>query len=428
MDAVYYSRLKSSTFRPGSNSGSRLKRFARKYLDFLHQPNVARLLWISFLARLPIGMVGFSMLMFLRDAFGNFAFAGSVAGLHFAGIAASGPIVGRLIDRRGPRGLLIVTAVVQPLALVGVLISARLGLPLGVVAACAMVAGAFSSPINSLTRTMWRHRFDSEDDRRTAFALDAVTIEIDFTLGPAIIAFVLASFGSTVAFALAIGVIVFAVMVFMTSPALEYFKRGERAERRLLGPLTLPRFWLLLVVTFGFAMAIGLLEVGYPAFATAFVAPAFAGLLLSINSFGSAAGGMLYGGLHVRMSIERQYAVTLGIMAIPLYLHAVVDAPWLFAVVAFFAGALIAPSIASQAVLVSRLAPSHYATEAFTWSMAVILCGLGAGVSLGGYIVETAGVKTAFAAAGSIAGAMALVALLLGSGASAARAATRPAE
>ena len=53
----------------------------------------------------------------------------------------------------------------------------------------------------------------------------------------------------------------------------------------------------------------------------------------------------------------------------------VVASPVLFAIVAFFAGTLIAPSIASQSVLVSRLAPSHYATEAFTWSTTFIVAG-----------------------------------------------------
>ena len=384
----------------------------RKYIEFFRQPEVAKLLWVSFLSRLPIGMVGFSMLMLLRETLGNFAWAGLVSGVHFAALAASAPIVGRLVDVRGPRRILYVTAVVQPIALAGVLVSAHTGMPLAVVALCALVAGAFSSPVNSLTRTMWRLRFDNEGDRRTAFALDAVIIELDFTLGPAVVAVLLATHGATVAFAAAIAVIVFSVFVFIASPALDYFKRAEPVERHLFGPLTVPRFWVLLLVSLGFAASVGLLEVGYPASATAFVAPAFAGLLLSVNSFGSAAGGVLYGGLHLHMSIERQYAATLGLMSIPLFLHALVTPPWLFAIIAFFAGALIAPTIASQAVLVSRLAPPHYATEAFTWSMTFILTGLGLGMSLGGYIAETVGVRVAFLVAGAIAAAMSFAALV----------------
>jgi MFS family permease len=85
----------------------------------------------------------------------------------------------------------------------------------------------------------------------------------------------------------------------------------------------------------------------------------------------------------------------------------------LFGCVAFVAGLLIAPSIAAQSVLVSRIAPAKYATEAFTWSSTFIVSGLGAGMAVGGTLIETAGIRTAFVAAGAIACAMALLALLL---------------
>ncbi|HQY47685.1 MAG TPA: hypothetical protein PLE38_12070, partial [Usitatibacteraceae bacterium] len=58
----------------------------------------------------------------------------------------------------------------------------------------------------------------------------------------------------------------------------------------------------------------------------------------------------------------------------------------------------IAPSIACQSVLVSRLAPAQYATEAFTWSSSFILLGLGAGIALGGWLIEASGPKSPFLA------------------------------
>ena len=149
---------------------------------------------------------------------------------------------------------------------------------------------------------------------------------------------------------------------------------------------------------------------GYPAFGTALAAPALGGLLLSINSLGSATGGAIYGGLHFRMPVERQFAAAMGLMSLPLLLHAWIDATVPFAIVAFFAGALIAPSIAAQSVLVSRLAPARYATEAFTWSSTFIVTGLGAGMALGGWMVETVGIKLAFATGAAIAAGMALLA------------------
>jgi MFS family permease len=389
-----------------------MKRIARKYVEFIRQPDVARLLLVALLTRMPIGMVGFSMLMYLRESLGNFALAGSVVGMNLIALAAAAPIQGRLIDRLGPRRPLLVTGTVQPLALVGVLVSASSGAGYWTVAFFAALAGMFASPITTLTRTMWRHRFEREDDRRTAFALDAIAIEVNFTLGPAIIAALLAWVDARTAFAVAIAVVVASVAIYLASGVLTLFRKAEVAERHLLGPLTEPRLWLVFIVTAGLAVCFGLLEVGYPAYATFMLAPALGGLLLAVNSVGSVIGGAIYGGMHFRMPVERQLACTMGLMAVPLCVHALVQTPTIFTVTALVAGGLIAPSIAAQSVLVSRFAPSKYATEAFTWSSTFIVSGIGAGMALGGAMVETVGLRPTFAVGAAILAAMALFALL----------------
>jgi len=126
---------------------------------------------------MPIGMVGFSMLMFLRETYGTFEHAGSAVGLGFVAMAAAAPVQGRFIDRFGPRTVLRITGLVQPLSLVGIIVAAKLGMPFAVVVAFSALSGAFASPITTLTRTLWRYRFDNEEDRRIAYALDAVTPE-----------------------------------------------------------------------------------------------------------------------------------------------------------------------------------------------------------------------------------------------------------
>jgi len=390
-----------------------VKQIVRKYVEFVRRPDVGRLLATALVARMPVGMVGFAMLMFLREGLGNFALAGTVAGINFVSMAAAAPVQGRLIDRVGPRKVLAVTSVVQPLALLAILLAVRMHAPFVLLACFSVVAGVFASPITTLTRTLWRHMFEREEDRRTAFALDAVTIELNFTVGPALIGSLLAFASPTAAFATAIAAVVVAVAVFMSSPALRYFRLETGVERHLLGPLTEPRLWVLYATTFGLAMALGFLEVGYPAYTTALGVPAAAGALLAINSLGSAIGGSLYGGLHFRARVERQFAAAMALMVIPLFLHAVVTPIPLFAAVAFVAGGLIAPSIAAQSVLVSRLAPSRYATEAFTWSSTFIVSGIGAGIATGGAIVESVGVRYVFATGAAIIAAMALLALAL---------------
>jgi MFS family permease len=389
-----------------------LQRILRKYVAFVRQRDVAGMLAIALVSRMPVGMVGFSMLMFLRESLGSFALAGTAVGANFIAVAIAAPIQGRLIDRHGPRRLLWITGTIQPLALLAILAGAKLGLPFGIVVASAACAGLFASPITTLTRTMWRHRFEHEEDRRTAFALDAVTIEINFTAGPALIAALLATAGATAAFCVAIAAAAAAIWLFISSRALKYLRAETGVERHLLGPLTETRLWPVFAATFGFAIAVGFLEVGYPAYATWLGWPALGGLLLGANSLGSALGGALYGGLHFKAPVERQFAATSALMVLPLFLHTVVGPTALFFVVAFFAGALIAPFIAAQSVLVSRLAPSHYATEAFTWSSTAIVSGLGAGTAIGGHLVEDAGVRTPFGVGAAIVAAMSVLALV----------------
>ena len=372
------------------------------------------MVFTAFASRMPVGMVGLAMLMFLRESLGSFSLAGTAVGAYFVAMAVVAPILGRLIDRYGPTRLLWCTGPVQPLAMLALLASAKTGMTFPVVLGCAAMAGIFQPPITVLTRTLWRHRFDDEPTRKLAFAVDSVMIEFNFTLGPALVALVLAAAYPTLAFSLVIGVIVAAFAIFMRSPMLKYWKHDPDAERHMLGPLTDLRLVMLFCTTFGLTFCFGLLEVGYPGYATSLGVAAFGGILLAVNSLGSAAGGALYGGLHFKAPLERQFAAALALMSLPLFLHAAVaDYRYVFAVVAFIAGMAIAPALTAQTMLVSRIAPEKYATEAFTWSATFIVSGLGAGMAIGGTLIETLGVPTTFAIGGATVLTMALVALLL---------------
>ena len=97
-----------------------------------------------------------------------------------------------------------------------------------------------------------------------------------------------------------------------------------------------------------------------------------------------------------------------------MVLHAAVaDYRYVFAAVAFVAGMAIAPALTAQTMLVSRLAPAKYATEAFTWSSTFIVTGIGAGMALGGTMIETIGIRATFAIGGAVVLAMALLAVAL---------------
>ncbi|HEY7945650.1 MAG TPA: MFS transporter [Casimicrobiaceae bacterium] len=397
---------------PGLNRLSlMLKDIIRRYRAFLRLPDVARLLATAFLSRLPIGSLSLAMLMHVRALTGSFALAGLTVGVDLAASAIIAPALGRIIDRRGPRSVLLATGIVCPMALLCILLADRLALPTAGLIAAAAIAGAFAPPITVLTRTVWRYRFDDLNERRTAFALDAVLIEMAFTLGPLLVAALLAVASPRVAFAAAWSLVTLAVPVFALSPALKYWRHQPGAERRLLGPLSEPRLLVAFGVTFLVMFALGLLEIGYAGFATAAAMPAFAGVLIAINSLGSGASGLVYGGLQPATPIERQLPWLLLLLAVPLVGHALTTSPWLLATLALVAGIGIAPSLTVVMLLVSANAPSRYATEAFTWSTTFLVGGLGAGNAVGGRIVEIHGARTVFAVAAGVAAVAAICAL-----------------
>ena len=379
-----------------------------RYRSFLRLPDVVRLLVTALITRLPIASLTLAMLMHVRTLTGSFTEAGLTVGVDLAASAIAAPALGRIVDRRGPRAVMLVTGIVCPLALLCILLADRLALSVAALIAAAAIAGVFAPPITVLTRTVWRYRFDDPAERRTAFALDAVLIELAFTVGPMLVALLLAVASPRAAFAAACLLVALAVPIFAWSPALKYWRHQPGGERRLLGPLADPRLLAVYAVTFLLMFALGLLEIGYAGFATAAGMPAFAGILISVNSIGSGAGGLLYGGVQLAMPVERQLPRLLLLVVLPLAAHAVTASPWLLAALALVAGVGIAPALTVVMLLISTNAPSRYATEAFTWSTTFLVGGLGAGHALGGSIVQAEGARAVFAVA---AGAAAMAAI-----------------
>ena len=366
-------------------------------------PDVARMLAMALVTRMPIGTVSLAMLLHVRALTGSFATAGASVGIYLGAAAMAAPIVGRYIDRNGPRIALLVTAIVCPAALLTLWVAKFLGLGASSIWTVAAVAGAFSPPITVLTRTMWRYRFADEAARKIAFALDGVLVEFAFTAGPALIAVLLAIGSPALAFGAALLFMTLAVPTFVASPALRYWRHDPHAERHLLGPLTEPRLVAVYGTTFLLTVAFGLLEVAYPGFATQVHRPPLAGILLAVNSIGSAVGGLVYGALHIAAPRERQLRVSIALLVLPLALQALIDHAALLALVAFIAGLCIAPTFTIVTLLVSSYAPARYATEAFTWSATCVVSGIGAGNALGGLLLERYGAALVFGASGGAA-------------------------
>jgi len=374
-----------------------------KYRAVLASPGLGYLFAASIIGRLPIGMSGLSILLLVQGASGSFATGGAATGAFVAGLALVAPAIGRIIDRYGPRAVLITSALLFPVSLLALVAAVSDGAASFTVAIYAAAAGASFPPITVCVRTFLRQRLGDDPALATAYSLDSVLIETIFIVGPLLVALFVAAASARVAiwFAAACGFT--GVFLFLRSRTLREWRIEARTHGTLLGPLAQLRFVALIVIVLCYALGFGLTELGATAYANEAGHPALAGVFLGLMSAGSAFGGLAYGSAHWHAPLLRQFSATLAIMGAGLLLLA---APWtqlVFAVLCIFAGVVMAPALIIQSMLVAKTAKPEHTTEAFTWSSSALLAGVGLGMALGGVLVETWRSPASFAAAGTAA-------------------------
>src|SRR5436190_9777474 len=373
------------------------------YRQILEVPDLRYLFAASIIGRLPIGMSGLAILLLVQGARDSFASGGAATGCYVAGLACVAPAVGRVIDRRGPKAMLLAGAVLFPASLAALLFAVGAQAPAPWIFACAAAAGASFPPITVCMRTYLRQRLGDDASLSTAYSLDSVLIETMFIIGPLLVALFVtyASPRAAVWFAAASGFI--GVLLFLRSAALGRWRIAPRAQATLLGPLAQRRFLVLILIVVCYATAFGLTELGAAAYAAEVGRPALAGVFLGLMSVGSALGGLAYGSGGWHAPLLRQFGATLAIMGLGLALLAAPWQPLMFGTLSIVAGVVMAPALIIQSMLVAKTARPEHTTEAFTWSTSALLAGVGVGMAVGGIVAEVWRSSAAFAAAAAAA-------------------------
>jgi MFS family permease len=367
-----------------------------RYAELFRVPGLGATYVASIVGRLPIGIATLAILLFLRERSGSFSVAGTAAACYVLGLSVVAPVLGRLMDRLGPGPVLLVSAVVYPLALAAlialVLVSAA---PWSILAAAALAGAAFP-PVTICMRAMYPRLVADPALLHTAYSVDSALVETMFILGPTLVAVFVAAGApaGAVAFAAVCGTA--GTVIFVRSPGARAWVRRDPggpegatgAVRSLLGPLRFAPLPAIFAANALYAVAFGLYEMAVIARTAHLGSPAAAGVVLALASVGSALGVLFYGGRQWNAPVPRQFLAAVACMAAALLLLAPLEQLWLFAVANVIAGAPMAPVIAVQSLLVSRLTPRGMMAESFTWSTTCLLGGISAGIALGGLMAE----------------------------------------
>ncbi len=391
----------------------------RQYLGVWRMPGASTMLAVGILARLGIGVTPLALLLAVQQTTGRYAAAGLAGGLYALAGAAISPIAGRVADRIGPSPVLLLTAVLHPLALGALIIASRGGadaLPWIFVAAAA--AGATYPPLTAAIRRSWTDATapgsGREALRPAALAAETSLFELVFVLGPMLVAAILVIAGDPL---VALGFAAVVTLIGTTWIALLPIMRGWRPHEsavhaRGLGPLRVGGFPSLLLCVGALGVGFGAAGVLVPAYAIQHGGDeSLGGILLGVWGIGSAVGGIWFGTRSPSMAMSRQFAWFLAAVGVTFLALAVMPNPVTLAITLIIGGAAIAPALTIENHLVGRIAPAAMLSEAFTWVTTVSVGGSAAGGAVAGWIVDRpGGLPWAFVLVGVVVGAAALIA------------------
>lgn len=353
-------------------------------------PGVRPMVIFGLLARIPIGMGGVALILYVHSKTDSFGAAGVVAGAFTIGLGLTGPPLARLVDRHGSKWVVVPGSILMAAALAAVVVLGELGAGTVPLAAAGFLAGAASIPIGGILRQRWVG-IVGQGELPTAYALDSVLIEVLFVGGPLLAGVLAATVGTAEALFVAGGLGILGSLGFARFSTVPPGSDPD-AERHWLGALVSPTLRLLVLSTLPLAGTFGALDVTLPAFGAHHGAAALGGPFAAALAFGSGIGGLLYGARPGFFGPPRRALATLGVLmtltCLPLPAASSIPEMFVFAVLA---GLCIAPQLTLRNQVVQKKLAAGTVTEAFTWLSLAITVGASIGSAAVGPLVEAAG-------------------------------------
>ncbi|TDV40614.1 MFS transporter [Actinophytocola oryzae] len=361
------------------------------YRKALAIPGLRTLLVLIFFARLPGTAAGMVLTLHVAVSMGRgYGAAGTVGALATIGIAAGAPVMGRVIDRYGLRRMLVITTIGEATFWV---VARFLSYPL--LLACAFFGGFLVVPAMSIGRQAIA-AIVPPDLRRTGYSMDTVSTEMSFMVGPAAAVLVATQFSTqTAMLVMAGGLVLVGLLLYVVDPAVRSAeeKSAEQVPRRSW--LT-PRLVGVLIVGAGAVFILGGTEVAIVAHMQELDALAWTGVVMAVWSAGSAVGGLVYGAL--RRSMPQVLLMAgLGALTLPIGLA---GEWWVLMLALVPAAVLCAPTVATTAEEVARLAPPAVRGVATGLQSSAFTLGQAAGAPAVGFVVDHASPAWGFAVAG----------------------------
>jgi predicted MFS family arabinose efflux permease len=381
------------------------------YRAVLRIPGMRLFMLVALIARIPMTATSTALTLgVVFDRHLGYGAAGAVSAAFTVGLAVGSPLLGRMVDRRGPRPVLCLTG----LAALTFWTTSPL-LPFAALLPAAAVGGALQVPVMGLVRQSLAAKVP-EEQRRQAYSLDSMAVELSFMVGPALAVLMITQLGDAVSTLRAVGVALglsaavlwaYNPRVTATGTAADVGADSTYARRSWFGP----RFVLVLGVCGAAAMVLAGTDVSIVAMLRAHGQVSWAGITIIVWCAASMVGGFVHGAIPRPLGMLTLMAL-LGAATIPVGLaHS-----WpLLALALIPSGLATAPTLAQTVLAVSRAVPESARGEAIGMHSAALTLGNAVGAPLAGIVIDRSSPAFGFAAVGLVGAAGALA--VLGAGA-----------
>ncbi|SDL11014.1 Predicted arabinose efflux permease, MFS family [Lentzea albidocapillata subsp. violacea] len=362
------------------------------FRSVLALPGVRPLMLLMLFARIPPTAAGVTVTLHVVTTLDKgYAAAGTVGFATMVGLGLGSPLMGKLVDTKGLRFVLALSLLEGAFWVTAPLMDYYLLLVL------AFANGLVAVPVMSIGRQALT-AIVPEPQRRPAFSLDSISVELSFMVGPAAGVLIATKYSTgTALIVIGVAILTASAVLFVVNPVLLH--EDDVTE----GPPPPLRQWLrgpmiaALIVPFGATMVLSGMEISAIASLERSGQQSWLGLVFVVMCAASALGGLFYGSLK-RVPTGVFLLACMALLEIPVGLGD--GNVWLLALALIPMNLACAPTITASSELIAKNAPPTARGLALGLQGSAFTFGVAAGQPLAGIAVDHSGPPLGFVVAG----------------------------